>query len=176
MPLTIAQLAPMKDRDPYLYETLIKLVQEINVTQKQTGVAGSSALAAPPAPGAITVVAANGFFDVAVTDKSSVQRGIQYFAEFDTSPNFQNAHTLPMGPSRNAHVALGNLTTYWRAYSMYVGSETRSDYAYFGSAANPTGVAGGGAAGPALQATQGSGTSQIPGYGFGGRTPIKSVL
>src|SRR6266446_3398732 len=36
--LTVAQLAPLKDRDPYLYETLVKIVSSVNATSQRAGV------------------------------------------------------------------------------------------------------------------------------------------
>jgi len=33
--LTVAQLAPMKDRDPYLYETLVKIVSAVNAASQE---------------------------------------------------------------------------------------------------------------------------------------------
>ena len=35
--LTVAQLAPLKDRDPYLYETLVKIVASVNSTSQRAG-------------------------------------------------------------------------------------------------------------------------------------------
>jgi len=35
--LTISQLAPIKDRDPYLYETLTKIVASVNATSQRAG-------------------------------------------------------------------------------------------------------------------------------------------
>jgi len=32
--LTVAKLAPLKDRDPYLYETLVKIVSSVNATRR----------------------------------------------------------------------------------------------------------------------------------------------
>jgi len=32
--LTVAQLAPLKDKDPYLYETLTKIVSAVNATSQ----------------------------------------------------------------------------------------------------------------------------------------------
>ncbi len=37
MPLTIAQLAPIQSKDPYLYESLVQIVNEINGIATQTG-------------------------------------------------------------------------------------------------------------------------------------------
>jgi hypothetical protein len=33
--LTVAQLAPLEDRDPYLYETLVKIVSSVNATSQR---------------------------------------------------------------------------------------------------------------------------------------------
>lgn len=35
--LTVAQLAPSKDRDPYLYEALVKIVSSVNATSQRAG-------------------------------------------------------------------------------------------------------------------------------------------
>jgi len=41
--LTISQLAPLRDRNPYLYETLTKIVSSVNATSQRAG-----ALPLPP--------------------------------------------------------------------------------------------------------------------------------
>jgi hypothetical protein len=33
--LTVAEFAPLKDRDPYLYETLTRVVSAVNVTSQR---------------------------------------------------------------------------------------------------------------------------------------------
>jgi hypothetical protein len=171
MPLTVGELARIKSRDPYLYEVLTKIVLHVNTMQKQMGIAPSGQLPAPPAIGGISVTAANGWFDVAITDKGVVQPGIEYFVEWDTSSNFSNARVVPMQSSRNKLLNLGNQTLYFRGYSQYKGSLV-SQIVPFGSP--PTAVVGGGAtAPPAPQPTQGSGTSQVPGRGFG--TPPNQI-
>src|SRR6266853_927855 len=116
--LTIQQLAKLKSSDPYLYESLRQ-----------------------------TVAAADGIFDLAITDNSPVHRGIFYFAESDTSSSFIAPRVHFLGCSRNARVALGNVTLYWRAYSQYLGS-LPSPPVTFGSP--PAAVTGGGSNGPAL--------------------------
>jgi len=164
--LNIPQLAQVKARDPYVYESLQQIVSAINSLGRATGVDPSGSITAPSAIGAISVLATGGIFDIAITDNSSVHRGIYYFAEADTSPNFTAPRVYFLGPSRNLRVALGNVTLYWRGYSQYIGS-TPSAPVTFGSPA--TAVAGGGSAGPALQASSGSGTAtgQQGGSGFG---------
>jgi hypothetical protein len=164
--LNIPQLAQVKARDPYVYESLQQIVSAINALGRATGVDPSGSIAQPDRIGGISVVAANGIFDIAITDNSAVHRGIYYFAESDTSPNFTAPRVWFMGSSRNLRVALGNLTLYWRGYSQYIGS-TPSAPVTFGSP--PTAVVGGGSAGPTLQLSSGSGTAtgQQGGSGFG---------
>ena len=154
--LTIPQLAQIKGRDPYLYESLKQVVGAVNALGRATGVDPSGSIAEPAPIGGLSVVAANGIFDVAITDNSPVRRGIFYFAESDTSPAFPAPHVYFLGSSRNLRVSLGNQTLYWRAYSQYIGS-------------TPSAVTGGGAAGPSPQPSSGSGTAtaQQGGSGFG---------
>jgi len=45
--LTVAQLAPLKERDPYLYETLVKVVSAVNATSQRSGVDPSAPSPAP---------------------------------------------------------------------------------------------------------------------------------
>jgi len=164
--LTIPQLAKLKSRDPYLYESLRQVVAAVNALGRATGVDPAGSIE-PPAPiGSVTVAAADGIFDLAITDNSPVHRGIFYFAESDVSPSFTAPRVHFLGCSRNARLALGNLTLYWRAYSQYLGS-LPSPPVTFGSP--PTAVVGGGSAGPALAPSSGSGTAkaQQGGSGFG---------
>jgi hypothetical protein len=55
--LTVAQLAPIKDRDPYLYETLTKIVASVNATSQRAGVDPSTL--APARTAAIAVQASS---------------------------------------------------------------------------------------------------------------------
>ncbi|HWY42778.1 MAG TPA: hypothetical protein VNX66_04740 [Candidatus Sulfotelmatobacter sp.] len=66
--LTVAQLAPLKERDPYLYETLVKVVSAVNATSQRSGVDPSAPSPAPTPIASLTVRAANGWFDLAVND------------------------------------------------------------------------------------------------------------
>ena len=80
--LNIAQLAQVKARDPYVYESLRQIVSAINLLGRATGVDPSGSIAQPERIGGISALAANGIFDIAITDNSAVHRGIYYFAEF----------------------------------------------------------------------------------------------
>ncbi len=164
--LTVQQIAKLKSRDPYLYESLRQIIAAVNALGRATGVDPAGSIQ-PPAPiGSLFVAAADGIFDLAITDHSAVHRGIFYFAESDTSPWFTAPRVHFLGSSRNARLALGNLTLYWRAYSQYLGS-LPSPPVTFG--APPVAVTGGGSSGPPLAASSGSGTAsgQQGGSGFG---------
>ena len=172
--LKIGQLAQIKSDSPYVYEALTQLVNGINAVGLATGVDPSGTLQ-PPAPiGSLSVTAADGIFDLAITDNSAVHRGIFYFAESDTTPAFSRPYVHFLGSSRNLRVAIGNQILYWRAYSQYLGSAP-SEPVTFGTPATPV-TGGGTAAGPALQASQGSGTASGTegGSGFGQSTQSTS--
>jgi hypothetical protein len=167
--LTIPQLARIKSESPYTYEAITSVVTAVNSISRATGVDPSGSIAAPDPIGSISVVAADGIFDVAITDNSAVNRGIYYFAESDATPSFATPHVYFLGSSRNLRVSLGNQTLYWRGYSQYLGSQPSAPVA-FGAPATP--VVGGGAAGPPPQASAGSGTAPgaAGGSGFGKTT------
>ena len=147
--LTVAQLAPLKDRDPYLYETLTKIVSAVNAASQNAGVDPATPSPAPAPIASLQVQAANGWFDLAITDP---------------------------GASRNLYLQLGNQTLYWRAYSQYIGSQPSAPVT-FGSP--PIAVAGGGASGPAPLPSNGSGTLPNGllrgGNGFGTPTGARIV-
>ena len=152
--LKIGQLAQIKSDWPYVYEALTQIVNAVNSVGRAAGVDPSGTID-PPAPiGSLGVTSADGIFDLAITDNSSVHRGIFYFAESDVTPAFSQPHVHFLGSSRNLRVALGNQTLYWRAYSQYVGSLASAPVT-FGSPA--TAVAGGGTSGPAPLPSSGSG-------------------
>ncbi len=165
--LKIGQLAQIKSESPYVYEALTQIVNGVNSLGRATGVDPSGTISPPSPIGSLNVTAADGIFDLAITDNSTVNRGIFYFAESDTTPSFASPYVHFLGSSRNLRIAMGNQTLYWRAYSQYLGSDP-SEPITFGTPA--TAVVGGGAAtGPTLQASTGSGTAtgSEGGSGFG---------
>src|SRR5437899_4490382 len=146
--LTVAQLAPLKDRDPYLYETLVNIVASVNATSQRAGVDPSTPAPAPSPIASVSVQASNGWFDISIADPSDARPGLFYFAESDTTPAFGAPRVYFMGASRNLYVQLGNQTLYWRAYSQYIGSLPSAPVSF---GAPPIAVAGGGITCPAPQ-------------------------
>lgn len=174
--LTVAQLAPLKNRDPYLYETLVKMVAAVNAASQNAGVDPSTPAPAPLPVASVMVQAANGWFDLAITDPAVSRPGLFYFAESDVTPAFSAPRVYFLGASRNLYVQLGNQTLYWRAYSQYVGSAA-SRPVTFGSPAKA--VVGGGSAGPTPWPSSGSGAVSNGvvrgGNGFGAPTGARIV-
>jgi hypothetical protein len=152
--LTVAQLAPIKNRDPYLYETLTKIVASVNAASQAAGVDPATPAPAPTTVASMNVQASNGWFDIAITDPSDSRPGLFYFAESDTTPAFSSPRVYFMGASRNLYLQLGNQTLYWRAYSQYVGSLPSAPLTF---GAPPTAVVGGGTTGPTPLPSSGSG-------------------
>lgn len=152
--LTIAQLAPLKDRDPYLYETLTKIVSAVNATGQRAGLDPSKPVPTPVPIAAFSVQASNGWFDLSITDPSDARVGLFYFAESDTKPSFPAPRVYFLGASRNLYLQLGNQALFWRAYSQYLGSNPSTPVT-FGNP--PIAVAGGGSSGPAPFPSSGSG-------------------
>src|SRR5246127_2535366 len=120
--LTVSQLAPLKDRDPYLYETLTKIVSAVNSASQAAGVDSTTPSPAPTSIASINVQASNGWFDISIADPSDSRPGLFYFAESDVTPAFTAPRVYFMGASRNLYVQLGNQTLYWRGFSQYIGS------------------------------------------------------
>ena len=167
--LQLSQLKHIETGDPRLYNALRSIVDAVNNLGRGVGVDPTGTIAPPGNISSIAVTAANGIFDVAITDNSSLVQGINYFVEADTTAAFSRPHVYALGPSRNARFSMGNLTLYWRGYSQYLGSQP-SQPVTFGNPA--TAVTGGGtSAGPAPQPSMGSGTAtgdgQQGGSGFG---------
>src|SRR5882724_6079596 len=120
--LTVAQLAPIKDRDPYLYETLSKIVSAVNASSARSGVDPATPAPAPTQVASLHVQASNGWFDIAINDPSNARPGLFYFAESDVTPGFNSPRVYFMGASRNLYVQLGNQTLYRRACSPWPGA------------------------------------------------------
>lgn len=167
--ITLPNIEHIRRIDQRLYESLFQTHQAILSLAQQAGIGASGNIQAPELQ-SIAVTAANGTFSISVVDKSATHLGINYFVEYADNPQFDNAHTLFMGPSRNENgLFLGSGTFYFRAFSQYPNSLQSNRIVYGG--ATPTAVAGGGAiAGPTLPPSQGSGAGgSDSGGGFGQR-------
>lgn len=170
--VTARGLDQIRSDYPQTYEALQDIVNAVNQIGVVTGCGPVGPATTPANNGQMSVVAADGIFDIALMDPNP-QRGEFYFAEHSINGTFNDAIVHPMGASRNLRVSLGNLATTWRYYKQLPGSNP-SPHIYFGGS-TPKVVVGGGVNGPPQQSTQGSGTSKIPGHGFGPIGPNTGV-
>ncbi|MGD0841273.1 MAG: hypothetical protein ABSA32_08970 [Candidatus Acidiferrales bacterium] len=69
--LTLPQIAKIKSESPYTYEALSHIVAAVNSIGRATGVDPSGSIAAPAPIGGISVIAADGIFDVAITNNDA---------------------------------------------------------------------------------------------------------
>lgn len=159
--LNLPHLGTIERGDPRLGETLRDIMNALNQASQTVGIDPTQEFPTPDAPDALSIAAANGFFDAVITDNNPL-RGVSYFLEWDTNPSFPAPRTINLGPTRTLYRQLGNLTLYWRCYEQFVGSN-QSPYMYFGTQANPTAVVGGGAAGPAPMPSTGTGAGTSKG-------------
>lgn len=168
---TYKNRAQLFQQNRLIAEALDDIQQQMNNVAQQSNASAQGNTNPPPDIASISVSAANGVFQVAVTDNSPVYRGINYFVEYSETAAFTQPHVLDLGASRTWRGFLGSLSLYWRAYSQYSPSNP-SNPVYFGTSTDPTPVAGGGVlTGPSLGSSTGSGTADTNGKqggsGFG---------
>ena len=170
--MTISQLAFIRTIPVIgsrLYDSLKSVQDQVSNLETQTNTNAQAQPTAPPAINGVHVsTGPGGEFQIAITDQNQISRGINYWAEHDSDPNFSNPHIIDMGQSRNHSVYLGAQALHWRAYSSYPASPS-SPAQYHGSAAQPLPVMGG-VPGPRAQ-SQGAGTG-APAQGLHGPGPV----
>lgn len=171
-------ITEISNEQPRLAIMLTKIVTAINQTANVLGVDSTQHASPPHPPRAINVKANNGTVHITLTDHSQRGRALNYFVEHDTDPAFSNPHVVHLVASRGAFLPLpakdddGNPQNwYFRAYSMYPGSQKRSDHVVLGGFATPTAIDVGGSTQFTPLASKGAGTAstsgQQGGQGFG---------
>ncbi len=163
--MRVKHLDTIRVTNHFIAEAFDSVKQAIdNISAKTQVDSAGNQLAAPPQIGGVSVTSATGIFDAVITDNGTVNKTINYFLEYSVNVNFVQPHVIDLGASRSWRGFLGNQTLYFRAYSQYIGSPA-STPVNFGA---PTaGVGGGALAGPAIQASTGSGTAPSNGQGGG---------
>ena|SRR5579862_6411723 len=172
MALKIPNLDKLTQDNPLLGEALQSLMNGIEQTGTKLSVNPQGNTNPPAAPTGISVTAnASGIHRVSISDNSPRTRNVHYFVEHSTDRHFSasSVQVEHLGPVRQRSLAqsMGTTPVYYRAYAQYLDGP-RSDYVYFGSSTNPTGVQDGATTvGPAFHASTGSGTASGGGEGFG---------
>jgi len=149
--LNIPQIAQTREISPYLYESLNRIVGALNSLAARVGVDASPAaqapagmsLPAPDAPASIAVSGANGAFSITLGGSPGAASAALYFLEVASGDDFGAGDTTvyPLGTSLVANLALGDVTSYFRARAKYPDSDY-SNYVIFGGS-TPAGISGG---------------------------------
>lgn len=161
----LSSLAQVKNDSPATYQAVRDLRDAVSRISDQGNFDPTGARAATPASlSSISVVASGGFHDVKLTDNAPGYPGVNHFAYYSQTPDFNNEHQIDLGASLNHKVYLGAGSYYWRANHSYQGSDP-SEHVYHGGQ-TPQPVGSGVHEGPPMQA--GSGQN---GYGI---TPYRN--
>lgn len=173
MTLKIRNLTYLRSADPStagpeysakLYEALQDFNQAITNHISQTNGNATGEPQPPPSPMGIQVTARDGYAHIALNDQGPIFRGIKYWVQHASTPNFTDAiHTQASGTELRNHTEfIGNQTRYFRAYKSYAASPPTEPVIHGG--VTPMAVQGGGSiAGPLFLPPQGTGTSPATG-------------
>lgn len=132
---------------PEVADEFSRLELALNTISQQTNANPLGPVAPPPQISSISVTPkGGGVHQVTIEDNSPVNRGINYFAEYSTSPDFSTFSVVPMVSSRQLDVPVGTGNVFWRGYSAY-GTGSPSTPVYHGVAVNSTGATASAAAG-----------------------------
>lgn len=144
-----------------IFEAFNDVQKQIGNVARQTNSSTSAVQNAPPPQvNNLHVDGGAGIYHAYITDHNqNLYRGVEYHLEYSETPDFQDFHTVSIGPSRDHRVNLGLPgPIYWRGYSQYGGASNPSAPVYHGGP-QPVGVFAVGGTAPALRSGQGSGTN-----------------
>jgi hypothetical protein len=157
------ELTFLSQKDPYLGSLLQRMIDSVNHLAKNSAV-GAVGKLSPPDPvndinvqgdfdsGTNTLTVPSEILHFTLTHNAPVQKGVRYFSEISTDPDFRQPHVIDHGTSRTGFVHLpeldgdGNAHTYYmRSYPQYAGSDPQKPTVYGGLHAATKIVMNGGA-------------------------------
>jgi len=163
---------------PRLGQLLRRIIGAVNLTAQNASVSSVGKITPPPPIDSINVQGAlsNGVLTCpseilhwTMTHNQTVQKGIRYFTEIDTSPNFTQPHVIDHGTSRTGFLSLptkdqnSNTQTYYmRSYAQYQGSDPTKP-TVFGGITGAIKIHMTGSSQTTLLASTGSGTASPTG-------------
>jgi hypothetical protein len=166
------ELEQARQQNPLTGRLLQRMINAIVQTATNATVSPLGALAPPPSVGALNIKSSGEIIHATISDSAPIQKGINYFVEYATEPNFLAPHVYHLNASRGHFVTLPSKTDsgaaqnwYARAYSQYPGSGP-SRPVYFGGL-SPTAITLTGTTQLTPLASTGSGTAS-PAGGQGG--------
>ena len=133
------ELSYINQRDNYAGSLFSRIIDAVNTGFTNAGVSAVGKVSPPPKVDNITIqgTLASGIltcpgeiFHAVLTHNQSVNKGIRYFSEIDTNPNFTAPHVIDHGTSRSVFLNLPTFmndnktlqTYYHRSYAQYTGS------------------------------------------------------
>jgi hypothetical protein len=158
---------------------LQRIIDAVNSVAKNLGSAAVGKLDPPPPIQSIavqgvqsgnTITAPSEILHWTMNHTQEVQKGIHYFSEIDTNPNFSQPHVIHHGTSRSGFLTLPTLqndgktqnTYYLRSYSQYPGSDPQKP-TVLGGLSGATKIVMTGTSATTLLGSTGSGTASNAG-------------
>lgn len=173
------ELSYINQRDNYAGSLFSRIIDAVNTGFTNAGVSAVGKVSPPPKVDNITIqgTLASGIltcpgeiFHAVLTHNQSVNKGIRYFSEIDTNPNFTAPHVIDHGTSRSVFLNLPTFmndnktlqTYYHRSYAQYTGSNPCTP-TVFGGLGGAIGIQMSGTNGATLLTSTGSGTASTTG-------------
>jgi hypothetical protein len=173
------ELAAIQNKDFNNGTLLQRIIDSVNSVAKNLGSVAVGKLPVPPpvnsiqvqgtlSPSTNTVTCPSEILHHVISHNGEVHKGVHYFSEIDTNPNFNQPHVIHHGTSRSSFLTLPTFmndgvtkqTYYLRSYAQYPGSD----------AAKPT-VLGGLSGATKIQMTGTSATTLLSSTGSGTASP-----
>lgn len=172
------ELSYINQRDAYAGSLFGRIVEAVNTLAKNAGVAAVGKVS-PPHPidtinvqGALsgnTLTAPSEILHWTIQHNQAVSKGVRYFSEVDTDPNFPSPHVIDHGTSRSAFLHLPTNTTegarqtyYLRSYAQMPGSDPCTPTVH-GNSGGAIGIQMTGMSNTSLLTSAGSGTASPTG-------------
>lgn len=174
------ELNYISQKDSFLGKLLRRIVEGVNTTAKNASVSSVGLFPTPPKVDTInvkgtfsadtnTITTTSEHLHWTLEHNQQIHKGIQYFSEIDTDPNFTQPHVIPHNSSRTGYKSLAALgddgapnVYYLRSYAQYHGSNP-SDPTVLGGLSNPTKIVLTGNSQMSLLPSKGSGTASQTG-------------
>jgi|ERR1700674_220374 len=134
------ELNYVAQKDAYAGTLFSRIIEAVNTLAKNAGVAAVGKIAPPPPIDAInvsgtqvgdTITVPGEVLHHTLTHNQAISKGVNYFSEVDTNPNFTQPHVIPHTASRSSFLSLPTFlddgvtkqTYYLRSYAQYHGSD-----------------------------------------------------
>ena len=172
------ELNYIAQKDTYAGRLFGRIIEAVNTGFKNAGVSAIGKTTPPPPIDSINVqgTISNGILTApseilhhTLTHNQAIQKGVRYFSEIDTSPEFLAPHVIDHGTSRSSFLTLpandnsnAQHTYYLRSYAQYHGSDPCTP-TVFGNSGGAIGIQMTGTSKTSLLTSAGSGTASPTG-------------